>query len=65
MNKKKILVLIVALILTVMIVGVAFAGTGSCKRCSCEKFTYDGEDLFGNRVCTCGHRGIVHESANN
>jgi len=65
MNKKRLLILGIALILIMMVVGVAFAGSGACKKCSCEKFIYDGEDLFGNRVCTCGHRGIVHESANN
>ena len=66
MIKKKILILGIALVLMMMVVGVAFASYGSCKKCSCEKYTYSGEeDLFGNRLCTCGHRFIVHESANN
>ena len=66
MKNKRILVLIVALILTVMVVGVAFASYGPCKRCSCEKYTFSGEeDLFGNRLCTCGHRFIIHDRADN
>ena len=56
-NKKK-LVLIIALILTAIVAGVAFAGpTGACKKCDCAGYTYDQR---GGNACTCGHLSLDH-----
>ena len=60
MKNKRILIIGVALVLFALVVGVAFAGTGSCNMCSCEKFIYAGENRSGKRVCTCGHRYLYH-----
>jgi len=62
MKRKKLLILGIVLILMAIAAGVVFAGQGACNRCSCEKFLGDGEDIFGNRVCKCGHRFIAHGS---
>ncbi|MDR0456329.1 MAG: hypothetical protein LBH20_06570 [Treponema sp.] len=64
MNKKRILILGIALILMALVVGAAFAGNGQCNRCDCEKFTYSGEESMGSRLCICGHRYIAHGSNN-
>jgi len=58
-NKRK-LILCLVLILVALVGGVVFAGSGACNRCSCEKFTFSGEEFGGSRVCTCGHRFIAH-----